>query len=320
MRALGLLEVARTLFVLGRLDGQAPYYEGAALDDSAGSMPTGATFPISPIPASSRNSTRPTAPTAPSGCSDSGPSGTQPTSGSAGERLREHYRRLYFARKTYRLITANRHYFITETFRSGSRDFDDRGLIYIRQGPPDAIATWTAPGLQPNVSWRYDRPDGNLVLHFVANEDVQDYKLVESVYDILGYETSLALLRGDSLFRAFETADQLVVSRDRLDPIYHKLEVAGVGSPAGFRIAKDEREMGRLSIAAGTYHRQLCPHLPAAAGRARSGDRGRSRGRSPGPADRVRHQRQVAGAHRLEPRAPLPDPDSCGGARSPGRR
>ena len=33
-RSLGLLEVARTLFLLGRFDGVAPYFEGAASDDS----------------------------------------------------------------------------------------------------------------------------------------------------------------------------------------------------------------------------------------------------------------------------------------------
>jgi tetratricopeptide (TPR) repeat protein len=35
-RSLGQLEIARTLFLLGRFDGAAPYYEGAAGDDSAG--------------------------------------------------------------------------------------------------------------------------------------------------------------------------------------------------------------------------------------------------------------------------------------------
>ena len=33
--SLGQLEVARTLFLLGRFDGVAPYFEGASTDDSA---------------------------------------------------------------------------------------------------------------------------------------------------------------------------------------------------------------------------------------------------------------------------------------------
>src|SRR5712691_2566855 len=35
-RRVGQLEIARTLFLLGRFDGAAPYYEGAASDDSVG--------------------------------------------------------------------------------------------------------------------------------------------------------------------------------------------------------------------------------------------------------------------------------------------
>ena len=44
-----------------------------------------------------------------------------------GERLREHYRRLFYARKNFQLTALNRHYDIVERYRSGSRDFDDRG-------------------------------------------------------------------------------------------------------------------------------------------------------------------------------------------------
>jgi GWxTD domain-containing protein len=252
VRGLGLLEVARTLFLLGRLDGQAPYYEGAALDDSAGVKAYRGDLSYIADPGVLKEFDQARGAYRAEWLQRFWAERDAADLRVRGERLREHYRRLYFARKNYRLVATNRHYFITETFRSGSRDFDDRGLIYIRQGPPDEKATWMMPGLQPNETWRYDRPEGNLILHFVANEDVQDYKLVESVYDILGYVTSLALLRGDSLSRAFEIADQLVVSRDRLDPIYHKLEVSGITSPAGMRIAKDEREMGRLSIASGT--------------------------------------------------------------------
>ena len=53
-----------------------------------------------------------------------------------GERLREHYRRLFYARKNFQLTALNRHYDIVERYRSGSRDFDDRGIIYIRHGEP----------------------------------------------------------------------------------------------------------------------------------------------------------------------------------------
>ena len=113
-----------------------------------------------------------------------------------GERLREHYRRLFYARKNFQLTALNRHYDIVERYRSGSRDFDDRGIIYIRHGEPSSRATYAAPGLEPNESWRYSRPDGDLLFHFVAREDVQDFKLVESLFDVLGFSQQVVLRGG----------------------------------------------------------------------------------------------------------------------------
>ena len=115
-----------------------------------------------------------------------------------GERLREHYRRLFYARKNFQLTSLNRHYDIVERYRSGSRDFDDRGVIYIRHGEPTSRATYAAPGLEPNESWRYSRPDGDLIFHFVAREDVQDFKLVESLFDVLGFSQAIALRGGSA--------------------------------------------------------------------------------------------------------------------------
>ena len=113
-----------------------------------------------------------------------------------GERLREHYRRLFYARKNFYLTSLNRHYDIVERYRSGSRDFDDRGVIYIRHGEPTSRATYAAPSLEPNESWRYARPEGDLIFHFMAREDVQDFKLVESLFDVLGFSNALALKGG----------------------------------------------------------------------------------------------------------------------------
>ena len=70
-------------------------------------------------------------------------------------------------------------------------------MIYIRHGEPTSRATYAAPGLEPNESWRYSRPEGDLLFHFVAREDVQDFKLVESLFDVLGFSQQIAL-RGDN--------------------------------------------------------------------------------------------------------------------------
>src|SRR5216117_2814247 len=97
-----------------------------------------------------------------------------------GERLGEHYRRWFYAWHNFRLVSRHRHYDITERYRTDQLDFDDRGVIYLLHGPPDKRATYprVLDRLEPNETWLYRRPDGDLIFHFVAREDVQDYKLV----------------------------------------------------------------------------------------------------------------------------------------------
>jgi GWxTD domain-containing protein len=249
-RSLAQLELARTLFLLGRFDGVQPYYEGAASDDSTtvGSYRTD----LATI------------------ASDSVLREFDHTHGSQrvaylrhfwssrdrielradGERLREHYRRLFYARKNFQLTSNNRHYDIVERYRSGSRDFDDRGVIYIRHGEPSSRATYAAPGLDPNESWRYSRPDGDLVFHFMAREDVQDFKLVESLFDVLGFSNTIALRQGiDGTGNPM--AEQLILSREQLSPIYQRLQSAG--RIASGRYQTEERRVGQESIALGTH-------------------------------------------------------------------
>jgi GWxTD domain-containing protein len=249
-RALGLLEVARTRFLLGRYDGLQPYYDGAALDDSVAVAAYRADLA--------------------SVASDSVLNEFDRVQGARraaylrqfwgerdrielraeGERLREHYRRLFYARKNFFLTSLNRHYDIVERYRSGSRDFDDRGVIYIRHGEPSSRATYAAPGLDPNESWRYSRPEGDLIFHFMAREDVQDFKLVESLFDVLGFSNALALRGGLAGSEGDPVAQELLLSRERLAPIYGRLQTAG--RIATGRYQDEERQQGQTSIALGT--------------------------------------------------------------------
>ncbi|HEX6106436.1 MAG TPA: GWxTD domain-containing protein [Gemmatimonadales bacterium] len=249
-RALGLLEVARTRFLLGRYDGIQPYYEGAAMDDSTAVAAYRADLA--------------------SIAEDSVLGEFDRTRGehraaylrrfwserdrvelrAEGERLREHYRRLFYARKNFYLTSLNRHYDIVERYRSGSRDFDDRGVIYIRHGEPSSRATYAAPGLDPNESWRYSRPEGDLIFHFMAREDVQDFKLVESLFDVLGFSNALALRGGLAGSEGDPVAQELLLSRERLAPIYGRLQTAG--RIATGRFQDEERQVGQASIALGT--------------------------------------------------------------------
>jgi GWxTD domain-containing protein len=247
-QSLGLLELARTQFLLGRFDGVRPYYQGAQSDDSA--TVSGYRTDLATI------------------ASDSIMSEFDQQRGTyraaylkrfwtqrdrlelrgEGERLREHYRRLFYARKNFQLTTNNRHYDIVERYRSGSRDFDDRGVIYIRHGEPSSRATYAAPGLEPNESWRYGRADGDLIFHFIAREDVQDFKLVESVFDVLGFSDAVRLQARGAPTNSM--AEQLILSREQLSPIYRRLH--GVGHMSAGRYQSEERRAGQESIALGT--------------------------------------------------------------------
>ncbi len=170
-----------------------------------------------------------------------------------GERLAEHYRRWFYARRNFRLVSRHRHYDITERYRSPQTEFDDRGVIYLRHGEPDRRAEFickdsrdspNGEGCASNESWLYRRESGDLVFHFAARGDVQDFKLVESLVDVLGFRRGV---------RAASNSDpevsELYASRNQLGPLYERVG-RGMGAPAG-ALAED-RERGRRSIAVGT--------------------------------------------------------------------
>ena len=249
-RGLGLLEVARTLLLLGRFEGMTPYFEGAVLDDSAtvagyrSDLATIASDSVLNEFDSQRGARRAEYLRRFWGQRDLAEMRTD------GERLREHYRRLFYARRNFQLTANNRHYDIVERYRSGSRDFDDRGVIYIRHGEPSSRATYAAPGLEPNESWSYSRTDGDLIFHFIAREDVQDFKLVESLFDVLGFSNAVKLQDQTNGAGDNAMAEQLMLSREQLSPIYRRLQAAGRGSTG--RYQSQERRAGQESIAVGT--------------------------------------------------------------------
>ncbi len=247
-RSLGQLEIARTLFLLGRFDGVQPYYDGAASDEPTTVAAYRADLATIATDSVLNEFDRQAGAQRVAYLKGFWTDRDRAELRADGERLREHYRRLFYARKNFQLTALNRHYDIVERYRSGSRDFDDRGVIYIRHGEPSSRATYAAPGLEPNESWRYSRPDGDLLFHFVAREDVQDFKLVESLFDVLGFSQQIAL-RGDKAVDN-PVAEQLLLSREQLSPIYMRLQSAGqIGSG---QYQAEERRMGQESIKLGT--------------------------------------------------------------------
>lgn len=256
-RAVALLELARTGLAAGRPRGEAAYYAGAALDDPvavAGYRADLAAIAPESVLAEfdgargeararflrrfweDRDRLELRAP---------------------GERLREHFRRLGYARRHFALTITRRFYGRRDAYRSGSTELDDRGVIYVRHGAPTDRLRPFVFGLMPNESWRYRLADGDLVFHFSAGYDgdgggdLYDYRLVASVLDLRG--------------AADAPRDQLLLSRHSLSPLYARMLNWGPNGSA--RAAGRERELGGASIAAGTssdsYERQYPRPLAA---------------------------------------------------------
>ncbi|HKT59247.1 MAG TPA: GWxTD domain-containing protein, partial [Gemmatimonadales bacterium] len=176
---------------------------------------------------------------------------------SDGERLREHYRRLLYARRHFALTISRRYYGRQDAYQSGSEELDDRGIIYVRHGEPGTRLKPFVFGLMPNETWRYDQADGDLLFHFSAGYDdngggdLYDYRLVESVLDLRG--------------AAGAPDDQLLLSRETLSPLYGRMLHWGPNGAA--RARARERGIGRASIDYGTttdsYELQFTRRLTA---------------------------------------------------------
>ena len=158
------------------------------------------------------------------------------------ERIREHFRRLLYARQHYALSNNRRYYGRRDLYQAPKTEtLDDRGVVYVRQGEPDQRLQPLLFGLMPNETWLYRRPDGDLLLHFSAGGDrteggdLSDYRLVPSVFDLRGNRTP---------------QDMLIASRFPVSTLYQKIMSWG---PYGrSRMVREEREWGERSAETGT--------------------------------------------------------------------
>ena len=241
-RAIGLLELARTRLALGRTDGEAPYYEGASLDDPEATEGYRADLQLVAADSIIRNLDRLRGQARAAYLHRFWTDRDHLELRPEGERLREHYRRILFARFHFPLTISRRFYNRMDAYRSGNTEVDDRGVIYIRQGEPTARLRPFVFGAMPNESWHYVRAEGDLLLHFSSGYDrngggdLYDYRLVQSVLDLHG--------------AADAPRDQLILSRQTLSPLYGRMLTWGrFGST---RARTTERNIGATSIAVGT--------------------------------------------------------------------
>ncbi len=109
---------------------------------------------------------------------------------SPAERLQVHYGRLHEVRGLYYLRTPRLTRDLTDHLgRADSLEIDDRGLIYLRMGPP--LAT-VEPFMDLNETWAYYRPEGPRVFHFapVSKTGLRalgDYRMLENLAHASGF-------------------------------------------------------------------------------------------------------------------------------------
>lgn len=94
-------------------------------------------------------------------------------------RLAEHYRRLNYAEQHYAFDGFRMHFNNPDKLNylkypasyALNQEFNDKGLIYLRHGPPDDTALNVGPNSLPNESWRYFKTAASeeLVFHFVID-------------------------------------------------------------------------------------------------------------------------------------------------------
>ncbi len=160
-----------------------------------------------------------------------------------GERLAEHLRRLAVARREFVLVGAD-----------GVERFDDRGRIFVRHGEPDDRASFAVSGVEPNESWRYRRSGTDLVLHFVARQAPNDFRLVESMFDVSdvrgGDEMSRnGAPRPEPALHGSST-EQLLRSRSAISPLYRQVPPGRDDQVVDY-LAR-ERALGRRGIQVAT--------------------------------------------------------------------
>lgn len=162
------------------------------------------------------------------------------------ERLAEHYRRLAHAERHFALQLNRRFWAPNNLYRADQDRYDDRGVIWVRYGPPDDRVTLPLFGMPPLETWRYHRADGDLLLHFQAGgysqggtdfgAAIDDYRLVPTLFDGF-YQRSTAW-------------DLLLQSRCPLLEAYCKYLAWGPNGRA--HLAAEELEISTSSAAVAT--------------------------------------------------------------------
>jgi GWxTD domain-containing protein len=115
-------------------------------------------------------------------------------------RLTEHFRRLLFTEANFRYdrfrtwhFNPDRQEFLSfpESYYL-NHEYNDRGLVYLRHGPPDDKATGVR-GSTANISWLFNPEPGyeKIILHFESIGEAGDWRLTPMVENMAAVENML---------------------------------------------------------------------------------------------------------------------------------
>ncbi len=220
-RALGLVESARVRLTRGDPRGHPLYFDAAALDDSAAVSRIRRDVAGVATGAELDEFDRLLGPDRSRFLREFWARRDRADLRQSGERLREHYRRLAVAARSF------------------PNPDDQRTAVLVRHGEPTARATARIPGLAGNESWWYGRADGELLVHFVSGADPTYFGVVESLFDLVVDRGTPA---GDDRGSG-DLTDQLLRSRAQLSPFYQSAASGRRDQLGPFWIR--ERELGK---------------------------------------------------------------------------
>lgn len=184
------------------------------------------------------------------------------------ERIALHYERLRYAMARY--VRRGRAQDVAASGklnrrlgREGAPRFDDRGLLYLRMGPPDETArTIGGDCYQPNVTWLYRFPDGNRMYHLSPLGGNDNWWLLSNLGEIFRCQlTPGGRIRTDRNPMVApppllddipaEIMYDIYITRGQLDPAYASLAYRFDGR-RNVEVLQDERDQtwedGRYAV------------------------------------------------------------------------
>ncbi len=269
-----LLETARVAFLAGDLDAADAYWRACAVADETSSLE--AWLDVEPLATPDEMEAWDRFRTLPAGDRDdcaflrrfwnrrAAASGTE-----VNVRLARHYERYRYALEKFRRRGKEGPWLSSRLGRPRNSIFDDRGLLYVRMGPPDDVAVHGGDGcIEANVTWGYDRPGGYKLYHLTPLGGTDDWWLVSNlaaVYRCGSWDRNPFVAVSPLMVDIPPDAmSDLYKSRMGLDPAYARIAMraATLGGADRLRVLEELKDESERTWADGEYAVATVPERP----------------------------------------------------------